>query len=162
MTGLLWYFLSKRVAGLQTSFSSSPKDGMRTFHQSSVVDIPNPGTEFFSIPDPGSKVKKILGWWWLWWSWMFLDVPRIPDPDLVFLPIPDPGIKKAPDPGSEWVEPQIYSFRNNIDAVLARARLHWCRVQISGQFAPLPCSGNPWTKHPRQVAWKTNRSYAPQ
>jgi hypothetical protein len=66
---------------------------MRTFHQYSVADIPNPGTEFF-IPDPGSKRLPYDD-----------DADpgcssRIPDPDLVFLPIPDPGIKKAPDPGS--------------------------------------------------------------
>jgi hypothetical protein len=43
--------------------------------------IPGPN---FSIPDPRSRVKKILD----------------PGPDFSPITDPDPGVKKAPDPGS--------------------------------------------------------------
>jgi hypothetical protein len=70
----------------------------------------------FSIPDPGSRVKKIpdpdplqrvLS---ILTQKLFLSSRkyrydlgcssriRIPDPDLEFLPVPDPGVKKAPNP----------------------------------------------------------------
>jgi hypothetical protein len=73
----------------------------------------------FAIPDPGSRVKKILDpgsrsasknlsilTKKLFLSYRKYDQGclsriRIPlDPDLGFLPIPYPGVKEAPDPGS--------------------------------------------------------------
>jgi hypothetical protein len=49
-----------------------------------------PGSEFFSILDPGSTSKNL--------SIFAQEIVLVREPD--FLPIPDPGIKKAPDPGS--------------------------------------------------------------
>ncbi len=125
-----------------TSFSSSLEDSMRTFTQYKVAD-----TECLSRI-PGHKDSR-----------MMMMIRDVHPGSRIFYPF---RIQGSTDPGFGWVEPQTYSFRDNIDAVLARARLHWCRAQISGQFAPLPCSGSLWTRHPRRVAWNTNRSYALQ
>jgi hypothetical protein len=82
-----------------------------------------PGSEFFPIPDPGSRIKKIpgsrnririkefkffnpkIGFYAL--KNMIRDIHPGSDPGsgiriLIFYPsrIPDPGVKKAPDPGS--------------------------------------------------------------
>jgi hypothetical protein len=72
--------------------------------------IPDPGSDFFSIPDPGSSSKNLsiltptkAKKWFL--SSKKYDPgcsSQIPDPEADLLPsrIPDPGVKKAPNPGS--------------------------------------------------------------
>jgi hypothetical protein len=64
--------------------------------------IPDPGSRVKKIPDPGSASKNLS----ILTIKLFLSCrendlecsSRIPNPD--FVSIPDPGVKKAPDPGS--------------------------------------------------------------
>jgi hypothetical protein len=59
------------------------------------MNIPDPDTDFFPIPDPGSRGQKGTRSW-------------IPDPASQ---IPDPGVKKAPDPGSGSATPALILFK---------------------------------------------------
>jgi hypothetical protein len=66
-----------------------------------IFSIPDPGSRVKKIPDPGSgSASKNLSIVTQKNFFQELGKIRIRIPDLDFLPIPDPGVKKAPGPGS--------------------------------------------------------------
>ncbi len=109
--------------------------------------IPDPRSKVKNIPDPGSASKifvfltqKIVSKLSEIWSGMFNPDHRSRIRILIFLPTPDPVVKKTPDPGSG----SATLFSNNRffpqtwwDPGWIRPWSSWCR------WCPPPCTGDP-------------------
>jgi hypothetical protein len=97
--------------------------------------IPDPGFEFFSIPDSRSASKNLS----ILTQKLFLS-PRKYDPGcssrilvLFFLPIPDPGVKKAPDPGSRiWIRNTVHK-EGNLKSLLCYATYYLVQESTDGE-----------------------------
>jgi hypothetical protein len=105
-----------------------------------IQDVyPGSRIQIFSIPDLGSRVKKIPDPGSGYASNLSIFIPKnyylssrkygIPDQDLVFLPVPDPGIKKAPDPESGTAT-LIKAFRKNVGIVTIWLKREVFRILI--------------------------------